>query len=293
MRRRPNFPRQTVIAVCLFFAVLSAATVSGQPRGNRLLPRYVTVQEPDQGEGQAILDEFRGMGLPGDYYLEFALTVLPRRGDGAVLSGQLWGSRNLTGPVSRLSLRDPEGNPAERLLLQNGPAAAAWRFQPGGNGEVEPVGPDTLLDPVADTDISVFDLQMPFLYWPDAVYEGITKLRGRTVHKFLVYPPEDFAAAHPEVGGVRLHLDTAFHALVQAVVLDPDEQPRRKLTVLGFKRLGDQWMVKTIELRNEATRDKVQFEVVGAALAVEFIPALFDPAELTRAPAAPSRVERF
>jgi hypothetical protein len=125
MKRPPSWKRQIAGAVCL--CCLLAGVLEAQPRGNRLLPRYVTVGPPDQAEGRRVLEEFRQLGLPGDYYLEFVLEILPRRGERTRVPGRLWGTRGNPGPLTRLEL-DPAGMPAERLLVEGGIDARAWHW---------------------------------------------------------------------------------------------------------------------------------------------------------------------
>lgn len=304
MQRSPaTLSRQAVRTACFFCAALiSVLTVlpssaHAQQKGNRLRPRYLSNEAPDQARGVEVMREFRQLGMPGDYFLEFELQVLPRRGEASTVSGRMWGSRNLTGPVFRADLRSSRDavSPMDSLLGQNGPSPEAWRYQPeiGGGGILQTLSADTILDSVGGTGLSMFELQMPFIYWNDFVYEGVTRVRGRSVHAFLMYPPDDFAAAHPEVAGVRLHLDAQFNALMQAVVLDANEQPERKLTVLDLKKLGDQWIVKSIDVRDEKTRDKVRFEVIGAALNLHFASGLFAPEALRQPLVPPSGVERL
>jgi hypothetical protein len=80
---------------------------------------------------------------------------------------------------------------------------------------------------------------------------------------------------------------------MQAVVLDANERPRRTMTVLDLKKVGDQWIVKSIDLRDERTRDKTRFRVTGVALDLDFSPALFDPEFLDTAITPPPRIERI
>ena len=287
-RRRRFSSRQVALAVCLL--CFGAAPAEAQPRGNRLIPRYITVAPPDQAEGARILGEFRQLGLPGDYYLRFNLEVLPRRGERFEVPGELWGSRNEIGPISRMVIRPAGTAPEERILVQNGAETRSWSW----NGEdAQPLPVSQALDPLAGTQATVFDLQMPFVHWTDFVFEGVTRVRGRVAHAFLLYPPEDFAAAHADVAGVRIYLDMQFHALMQAVVLDANERPRRTMTVLDLKKVGDQWIVKSIDLRDERTRDKTRFRVTGVALDLDYSPALFEPESLGETIAAPPRVERI
>ena len=236
---------------------------------------------------------FRRLGLPGDYFLEFNLEVLPRRGERSVVPGRMWGSRNALGPVSRVDLAATATTPRTQLITQNGPEPEAWRYLDDEGGAVNALGPEAMMDDLAGTGLHLFELQMPFIHWADYVFEGVTRIRGRTVHAFLMYPPDSFTDAHPEIAAVRLHLDVTFHALMQAVVLGEGEAPLRKLTVLDLKKLGEQWIVKSIDVRDEVTRDKVQFEVTGAALGLDFSPQLFAPAELVHPLQSPASVDRF
>jgi hypothetical protein len=286
--RTHRFLRQIAAAVCL----LSFLTpqLEAQPRGNRLMPRYVTVAPPDQEEGRRILAEFRQLGLPGDYYLRFVLEVLPRRGARFEVPGEMWGGRLEHGSVERLVLRPIDG-PEKRLLVQHGIPDGAWTWSTSGDVERLPL--TQTLEPLAGTHATPFDLQMPYVHWKDFVFEGVARVRGRTAHSFLLYPPADFAVAHPNIGGVRLYLDMQFRAPMQAVLLDANERPARTMTVLDLKRVSGQWMVKSIDIRDEATRDKTRMRITGASLDLELAPQLFTPAALMRQVPPPPKIERI
>jgi hypothetical protein len=290
-----NF-RQAAHAVCFFGVafVLLATVVGAQHKGNRLEPRYLSDAPADPARGIEIMQQFRSLGLPGDYYLEFDLEILPRTGKKSTVPGQMWGSYAITGPVFRAQLSSGEGEIVDRLLGRNGAEPQAWRWSADdGADQAQPLTAETLLDPVGGTELSMFELQMPFIYWDDFVYEGTDQVRGRAVQSFLMYPPADFAAAHPEIQAVRLHLDAKFSALMQAVFLGADEEVTRKLSVMDLKKLGDQWIVKTIDVRDEATRDKVRFKVTAAALDLDLAPGLFEPAALGDQVERPAGVERL
>lgn len=293
MRRHSFISRQTVTAVCLFLGgvMLSATILDAQGKGNRLKPRYLSNAPPDPERGFEIMAQFRSLGLPGDYYFEFDLEILPRTGRRSVVPGQMWGTHRLAGPAFRAQLVTADGTVIDRLLGHNGKSPQSWRWT--GEDAVEELDSKTLLDPIGGTELSMFELQMPFVHWTDFVYEGTDEVRGRAVQSFLMYPPEDFADAHPEILGVRLHLDAKFSALMQAVFLGPDEEVIRKLSVMDLKKLGDQWIVKTIDVRDEKTRDKVRFKVTAAALDLEFAPGLFEPDSLATEVSRPDGVERL
>lgn len=266
-----------------------------QPKGFRPPPNYVTPARPDQAEGARVLAEFRTLGIAGDYWLEFELRVLPRRGAERTVAGQLLGSRNELGPVTRLTLPGTGGLASERRwLIQGGPAAAAWQWS-GSDGQTTALAAGGLFEPVGGTELTLFDLQMPFLYWTDFVYEGLTRVRGRPAHSFVLYPPADVAAARPGLTGVRVQLDTQFQALVQAEFLGPKGAVEKTIGVLDLKKVGEQWMVKSIDLRNNVTRDKTRFGVTGAALNLALPAGTFSPAALAlEPPVVPAaQIERF
>jgi hypothetical protein len=272
--------RPTTSGSRIFFLLLSglALTANAQPR---FLPQpeYGQFGAPDQAEGRRVMEDFRAKGIAGDYFLEFELHVLPRRGDERVLTGQLWGTRNDQGPLSRVAIVTDAAKKTElHLLVQNGPTPAVWSED--GADAAKPLDVAALFAPVAGTNLTAFDLQMPFLYWPDFAYQGLTRLRGRPTHQFLLQPPKDFAEKYPALKGVRVFLDTQFNALVQVELVGHDGQTLKTISLLEMKRINDQWIPKTFDVRDEATRDKTRFLVKGAALGLTLPGEMFAPAQL-------------
>lgn len=274
-------------------ASLSAARLWAQTSvPKRPAPVFVSGGQADQAEGRRALEEFRAAGITGTYWLEFTLRVMPRKGEERTIRGQLFGTRSGQGPLSRLSLANPEG--AQSWLIQSGPQPASWEQ---GTNQTAPrllTAAESLV-PISGTDLTLFDLQMPFLYWDDFAYEGIAKIRSRPAYSFLLYPPADLAAARPDLGAVRVALDTQFHALVQAEFLDPKGELIKSISVLDLKKAGEQWFVKSIDLRNRSTKDKTRFEVTAAALNLTLPDSIFAPESLGTPVVLPegTKVERF
>ena len=239
-----------------------------------------------------MLEKLRSSGPSGDYFLEFELRFFPRRGEGAVFKGQLWSSRNDQGAVSRVQLKDAAGR-TFRWLLQNGSPAAVWRL---ADGQALPLPAGELLTPlIPGINLSAFDLLMPYLYWPSFELTRIDRVRGRPAHTFVFSPPATFARAHPEVALVRAYLDTQFNVLMQAERLDAGGRILTSFSIGELKKVGEQWMLKSIDLRNESTRDKTRFLVTAAGLSLEFSAGLFEPARLSDdvAPPPANRLVRF
>lgn len=216
---------------------------------------------------------------------------MPRRGDERLIPGRLWGSRNATGALSRLALTLPAGKEKvieRRFLIQNGRTSAVWRWD--ASGGVQVVGASSPFEPlVPDTQLAAFDLQMPFIFWENFVYEGLTRFRGRPAHVLVMRPPAEFTAKYPALTGVRVHLDTQFNALVQTETLGSKDAVLKTLSLVDFKKIGEQWIPKSFDVRDEATRNKTRFDVMAAGLDLDFSRMLFEPAQLAedvRSPAA-------
>ncbi len=277
------------MSALLGWAVLPVASIA-QPASVpfRPPPHYVSGTKPDADEGSRALEELRATGLAGGYWLEFQLRVLPRKGDESLVQGRIFGMRGEQGPLTRLSVFGPTGAVVSSWLIRGGPQPAVWVSAAGA--PARQLGAVELFQPIAGTGLTPFDLQMPFLYWPDWAYEGIAKVRGRPASSFLLYPPADLAAAHPELTAVRVALDTQFHAMVLAEFLGATGQSAKTITVLDLKKSGEQWLVKSIDLRDAATRDKTRFEVTAAALNLTLAPEIFSPESLAGALPPPAGV---
>jgi hypothetical protein len=178
--------------------------------------------------------------------------------------------------------------------VQNGPQPAIWSWQAGAAG-TRRLGLAEQFAPLAQTDLTPFDLQMPFLFWSDFTFEGVARLRGRPAHRFLFLPPAEVAAANPALTGVRVSLDSQFHALVETELIGEGGRVLKSVSLLELKKTQEQWIMKTIDLRDEATRNKTRFTFTGAALGLSLAPALFEPGALADnvQPPAAERVVRF
>ncbi len=273
----------------LLLALLGVALAQAQPAGRKVRPppNYVQFGTPDQDEGARILRGFRSMGIAGDYYLEFKLRLMPRRGAEVEASGSLWGTRNALGPIQRVELGQAGDN--GRWLIQNGATPMVWHSTTDDTTNL--IATENLFLPIAPgADITPFDLQMPFLYWEDFVFEGVSRIRGRPAHTFMLYPPAGYLAADSELLGVRVQLDTQFNALVQSELIGTNGQPYKTMSVLDLKKVGKQWMVKTIDLRDERTRNKTRFQITGVVLAQDFSPVIFNPEQLDLPLSAPDEI---
>lgn len=206
--------------------------------------------------------------------LTFVLRVMPHRGVERTVLGTWQGDRGKSGPISRVNVAD------ERWLIESGLRPEAWFLANGSTGPV----PAALGQAVAGTNVTVFDLQMPFLYWTDFYYEGQAKVRGRPTHSFILRPPSGSQLPQPGFTGVRVLIDAQFQAMVQAEQLGVADAVEKTIILLDLKKVGEQWLMKSIDVRNTKTRDKTRLTVTSAALGLHFPSGVFTPEALGAPP---------
>ncbi len=102
-------------------------------------------------------------------------------------------------------------------------------------------------------------------------------------------PPADFAASNPSVKKVRAYLDSQYSALVQSEVTGAAGGALKTLSLLELRKVGDRWLLKDVDVRNEVTRDKTRLSMTGVAIGISLEAATFDPARLGEAVAPPAR----
>lgn len=287
----------------MFFAIAALAAVAhvaalAQERTARPAPKFLSAK-PDQAEGAKILESFRHVGIQGSYWLQFDLRVMPRRGAERILKGEMFGMQGPTGPLTKLittDLANQGGSRTQLWMLHGGIDPKAWEWNAGQRG-VTPskVSDDRWLEPLEETDLTLFDLQMPFLRWTDFIYEGVANVRGRPAHAFLLHPPRPLTGADLVPAAVRVFLDTQFGAMTQAEWLAGDGKSLKTVTVLDLKKTGEQWIVKSIDLRNHITRGKTRFAATAVATGLSLELQMFTPERIShRNPEVPAaRIERL
>lgn len=273
-----------------FFFFLAAALAAGgalraaQPPVKP--PALSQAGKADAEEAAEILRQFRQSGVPGQYYLEFELVSLPLRGEEQTFQGRYWGARNEQGAITRVEITDAAGH-KHRLLLQNGEQGAVWRLT---EGKVTKLGTSDLFQPlIPGVEVTPFDVQMPFLYWPDAKLEKLERTEGRPTNVFRFSSPPAFAGG--EVAAARGYLDTQYNALRKSELLDSTNRVLKTFSLLGFKKVQDQYLPKSADYRNDRTRNKTRLVVTAAAVNLELPAATFDSAMLTRDAELPARAK--
>jgi len=226
------------------------------------LTRRINSGSIDQEKGARILREFRHQRLTGDFSFKFELRHMPRRGQDFAYQGQIWGTWNDQGLLSRLQVNsDDERTPVLSLLTQNGQHPQVWKYvsddpsaphtETGDMMDQSParrLNETEIFDPILPGLVyTVFDLQMPFIYWTDYSFEGKGRAKGRNVYTYLMRPPSDLVAKIPELGAVRMSLDAQFKALVKAEVLDHQGKIMKTFKIMSFKKVQGQYILKKVD----------------------------------------------
>lgn len=267
-----------LLALCFLHvpALLAQATRPGGPGGREPQPARPVNEE----QGRRIIEHFRSQRLAGDFLFHFELVQIPRRGKDIPFEGFMWGTWTAEGPLTRVAVWEP-GRRAETMrqfIILSGRNPRAWLTLPDGSVAeldqsqmIEPLLPQLLYTP--------FDLAMPFVYW-DATYIGPDRVRGRRAQVFLMHAPQDVREARPDWDQVQIALDDEFHALLRAQIVDAAHKAQRSFSIRSFKEVGGQYIIRGVDLVDEASRDRTRFEVKGAAVGLQLPPDIFQPASL-------------
>ena len=121
-------------------------------------------------------------------------------------------------------------------------------------------------EPVADgAPVTVEDLSLGFLYWPDARLLGEESVRGRGAWKIELRP----GRRGSEFAVVRVWLDRASGALLRIEGFDWEGKLLRRFEVVSGQRIDGRWMLKQMRIEkfapDNATRpvDRSYLEILG------------------------------
>lgn len=286
-----------ILLVAIILLGLYPSMAYGYPKHytSRDLPLKIDSQLGDQ-----IIETLRNQ-RPRDYYFQFEIKVFPRRkrsSTAAILEGEIWGSWNEKGPVSRATVykkhvsSDSEKQSSSfiknetSLLAQNGKTPLLWQYTPSPDNEtlsgIEELKGKSLFEPLmSNIDFTPFDILMPFLFWPDYKYEGKTQT-GRQVHRYITYPPSDIKEEIPELGSIRIVIDDQFRALTKIEMLNPEGKTYRSFRIRSFQKVDGQYIIKEIDFFDEEKRSKTRFTVNSAQVNLMLPLPLFLPENLDK-----------
>ena len=275
--------------VCRASAIAGLFFLLGPPPAPAQRPNDTVVQPGmeriDQEEGAQRLRAFRQQRLDGDYVFEFQLEHKPRRARTSRYDGIMWGTWNEAGALTRIRLFDgdpatgEDERPSTDWIVQNGPNPKAW-IRPDGQADFQLIEGAAIFEPLLEgLSYSIFDLQMPFIYWPEFEYEG-PELVGasRIAQTFLMLAPEESPSWEHGIRAVRIGLDDTYNALLRIEVLGEAGEERSRFQIESFKKVQEQYIVKKITLTDYPSKDRTTFHVTDASVGIELDSSLFEEA---------------
>ena len=285
-----------LILVSLLFP-LSAGLVgmkawAATPVPARGIDRKALRGEQASERWQEFRNQFRGQVPAADNEPGFAFKVrlekFPRRGEVVTRRGFLYGVWSDQG-LLRMDFPSENGEEVTSALLRNGPVPEAWRLAPGDKEPHRMEGIDFFAPLAAGMDYSGFDALMPFIHWEKVSYVGSGRVIGRTAHLFACVPPKKVKEINPDLGYVRVAVDDAYNALLRVELFGRRGLVERKFSVIGFKKVRDVWIVKTIDLLDTRSREKTRLRIEAAAVDLSFGPETFRKENLDRLPQVPEK----
>lgn len=271
---------------CVFFSALFvpsagiADEVRGEPGGLDPLGK-----EADQSFGLQVLEQYRLVGVVKDFEFGVELKIMPRRGKTTQVSGLMIGKDNGNGLKARIdfilpSLEKSSSVETFRLLWENGLNPRVWQSGGPQNFATDLMKPVEYLEDLVGSDVSTFELLMPFQYWQSFYYEGETEFRSRKTHVFWMYPPKGEDGLTGRLSGVRLYIDGEFHSMIRAEVFSSQKEHLKTLSLIDLKKVNGVWIPKELDVRNEQTRDKTRIKIVDATIGVDLFPYFLTPESL-------------
>lgn len=285
---------QAIVIACLF-CVPGATNAPAQSRSITPSPSDHNQTSPaDQAKGRALLDGIRASAIDGDFYFDFQIRLRPKRGAATLVPGRLWGSRNTLGPITRITLWPGSQNDRRDLIIQNGAQSTVWTWshKDANAGAAARLDPAAMFEPLAGTDLTAFELQMPFIYWDDFTYEGLKAGNYRVTHAFLMRPPPAVSAAQPGLAGVRIYYDEGYRAITVFEILGPGGVVTKTMRLKDFHLVAGQFMLRKAELRNEATGNGTDFNVLMTGVKLTLPGDIFSPEKIA-APAEPPPLDQL
>ncbi|MEI8315849.1 MAG: outer membrane lipoprotein-sorting protein [Verrucomicrobiota bacterium] len=125
----------------------------------------------------------------------------------------------------------------ELLIVQPVTGMPRWFLR--GTGELTGT---RLMEKWLGSEFTFYDLGMPFLRWPDAKLTGEARARGQDCLML------ELTATNQPYGRVKLWVEQRYFALLRAEVFDQNEALVRRLAITSFKRLGEVWIPRGIEM---------------------------------------------
>jgi len=200
---------------------------------------------------------------------------MPRRGEEKFCLGEIAGLGLRNGFFRIAVFKDSAKKQTDLYLLSNPLNPQLWKAT--SSRDSIQLSREQLLSPIAGgMNQTFFGLLMPFVFWPEE-YLKSGKVAGRPAHLYQFSCPVEITRARPDWKTVRLSIDDAYQAPLRVEILSDGNQPVRSSTLRSYKKMGDDWIVKSLDCLDHRTRSNTRLEILAAATNLDLDPVSFTP----------------
>lgn len=248
-----------------------------------MMPEQVPVKQLNQEEAAEALFCFQNQHPEKDIAFQFSLEPRGSQYRNPGYDGLMYVSWRPQ-LLARIELwpekKSQVEKPAFVFFIEQGPMPRMWSLsEERGVFPIEPK--DWLMPLFPNLPYTAFDFLMPFTHW-SAKYISSDRNTGRVVHHYQMIPPQRLIDAGLPLCSVHLVIDGSFYTLTKAELLDEKAKPIRALKVDSFKKVQDQWMVKTIDLSLPESKTKARLFLKAAATELDLPKDLFSAQALEK-----------
>ncbi len=172
-------------------------------------------------------------------------------------------------PRARFTLSDAFGAPAEELTLVR--AGDVWNRAYARGRPLAPAPAPPPDSPLAGSDLTWDDLSLGMLWWAGGVLAAKDRWLERECLVLEFAPPQ-------APRRTRLWIDERWLLLVKLEDYENDGRLRRRMTPRTFKKVGDAWILKDLDLRRWPDQRRTLLRITGVeSLAAPAASAERDP----------------
>ena len=124
--------------------------------------------------------------------------------------------------------------------------------------------PPTLTSNIEGTDLSWAELSLAFLWWDGAKTVGSEPLKGRNCYLVEVPVPAEQASFY---ANVKIWIDPEVNVFLRAEGYDAAGERVRRMEVKSFKKVGERWLIKHIQVHSYPSRHKTSLRMRSVKVA--------------------------
>ncbi len=205
------------------------------------------------------------------FVFDFKLTHYPRQAEEVEYFGTMYGKETSGKTLIRLTLKGG-GKMCDYLFIRkNARDIFAYKFE---NNSLKKIPESELNSPIKNGLIyTYFDILTPYKFWESEYLEPVRI--GQAAYLFLAKSPKKKV-----LPDVKIALSREFNHPVLTQVLDENGMPQRSFTLGSVKKIGDYWIMKNAEIRDEISRDRDKFSIIRASLNENIDDNIFKPENL-------------